>query len=142
LGQADRREGPNALFDFRWSGARGSAIIEHMFDDDVVVLTQSEYDAYIIARLETEFDADCPDPADFVTDEHQRFLDSRARLLTAGAAHLDVAVAADREVSRAAASRARALAAFARSRPAAMFDRAPGERGGASAAPPDPDIPF
>ena len=93
-----------------------------------------EYDAYVIACLETEFGAECLDPAEFVTDEHQRFLDSRARLLTAGAAHLDAAAAAARDAARAEASRARQLAAFARSRPAAMFDRAPGERGAASAA--------
>src|SRR5688500_5775512 len=100
-----------------------------MFEDEGVMLAESEYDAYVIARLETQFDADYPDPADFVTDEQQRFLDSRARLLTAGAAHLDAASAADRTAARATASRARSLAAFARSRPAAMFDRAPGERG-------------
>ena len=99
-----------------------------------MVLTASEYDAYVIACLETQFGAESPDPADFVADERQRFLDSRARLLTAGAAHLDAAAAADRDAARAAASRARELAAFARSRPAAMFDRAPGERGAASAA--------
>ena len=103
-----------------------------MFDE--VTLTEAEYDAYVIACLETEFGAEYPDPADFVTDERQRFLDSRARLLTRGAAHLDAAVAADRVAARAAAARARELAAFARSRPAAMFDRAPGERGAASAA--------
>ncbi|TQN41537.1 uncharacterized protein DUF222 [Blastococcus colisei] len=102
--------------------------------DDVVVLTAAEYDAYVIACLETEFGADYPDAADFVRDEHQRFLDARARLLSAGAAQLDQAAAADRDAARAAAARARALAAFARSRPAAMFDRAPGERGAASAA--------
>jgi Domain of unknown function (DUF222) len=102
--------------------------------DDVVVLTASEYDAYVIACLETQFGADYPDAADFVTDEHQRLLDGRARLLSAGAAHLDAAAAADAAAARAAASRARALAAFARSRPAAVFDRAPGEPGAASAA--------
>src|SRR5688500_315326 len=102
--------------------------------DDVVVLAPAEYDAYVIACLETQFGAEYPDAADFVADEHQRFLDSRARLLTSGAAHLDAAAAADRDAARAAASRARELAAFARSRPAAMFDRAPGERGAASAA--------
>jgi hypothetical protein len=101
---------------------------------DGVFLTEAENDAYVIACHETEFDADYPDPADFVTDEHQRFLDSRARLLSSGAAHLDGAVAAGRDASGAEASRARALAAFARSRPAALFDRAPGERGAASAA--------
>jgi hypothetical protein len=103
-----------------------------MFDGPM--LTSTEYDAYVIACLETEFEAEYPDPAEFVTDEHQRFLDSRARLLSVGAAHLDGAVGANRVAARAAASRARALAAFARSRPAAMFDRAPGERGAASAA--------
>ena len=50
--------------------------------------------AFVIACHETEFGADYPDPAGFVPDERQRFLDSRARLLTAGAAHLDQAVAA------------------------------------------------
>ena len=102
--------------------------------DDVVELTETEYEAYVIACHETDFDADYPDAADFVTDEQQRFFDARARLLTSGAAHLDAAAAADRAAAQAAASRARALAAFARSRPAAMFDRAPGERGAASAA--------
>ena len=102
--------------------------------DDVVVLTATEYEAYAIACLETEFGADYPDAADFVADEQQRFFDSRARLLSSGAAHLDAAAAADRVAAQATASRARALAAFARSRPAAMFDRAPGERGAASAA--------
>src|SRR5687768_3763419 len=108
-------------------------MIEHVFENDVV-LTAAEYDAYVIARLETQFGAESPDPADFVADEQQRLLDSRARLLTAGAAHLDAAAAADKVAARAAASRARELAAFARSRPAAMFDRAPGEQGAASAA--------
>ena len=103
-----------------------------MFDE--VVLTLTEYEAYTIARLETEFGAEYPDPATFVTDERQRFLDARIRLLTSGAAHLDAAVTAGRAAARAEAARARALAAFARSRPAAMFDRAPGERGAASAA--------
>jgi hypothetical protein len=104
-----------------------------MFEGEVV-LTQEEYDALVIACLETEFGADYPDPADFVRDEQQRFLDSRARLLTSGAAHLDDAVEAAKQVSRDEARRVRALAAFARSRPAAMFDCAPGERGAASAA--------
>ncbi|TFV62322.1 hypothetical protein E4P40_27650, partial [Blastococcus sp. CT_GayMR20] len=85
--------------------------------DDAVMLTEAEYDAFVIACLETEFDADYPDPADFVTDETQRFLDSRARLLTSGAGHLDAAVAADKAAARAYAARARALAAFAGSRP-------------------------
>src|SRR4051794_12847045 len=104
-----------------------------MFDNDVV-LTEEEYEHYVIACLETEFGADYPDPAGFVVDEHQRFLDARARLLTSGAAHLDDAVAAGRQIARDEARRLRGLAAFAQSRPAAMFDRAPGERGAASAA--------
>ena len=103
-----------------------------MFDE--VALTGAEYDAYVIACLETQFDEEYPDPAAFVTDDRQRFFDSRARLLSAGAAHLDAAAAADRAAARAEAARARALAAFARSRPAALFDRAPGERGAAAAA--------
>jgi hypothetical protein len=98
------------------------------------VLAAAEYDAYVIACLETQFGAEYPDAPDFVTDENQRFLDRRARLLSSGAAHLDEAAAANRDAAHAEASRARALAAFARSRPAAMFDRAPGERGAASAA--------
>jgi hypothetical protein len=105
-----------------------------VFDDDVVTLTPEEDDAYVIACYETPNGEDYPDPADFVTDEYQRFLNARVRLLSAGAAQLDAAVAADRDIARAAASRARALAAFARSRPAAMFDRAFGEQGAASAA--------
>jgi hypothetical protein len=36
--------------------------------EDVVVLTASEYDAYVIACLETQFGAESPDPADFVAD--------------------------------------------------------------------------
>ena len=104
-----------------------------MFDQEVL-LTQEEYEDYLIACHETEFGADYPDAALFVRDEQQRFLDSRLRLLTSGAAHLDDAVAAAKQLARDEASRVRALAAFARSRPAAMFDRAPGERGAASAA--------
>ena len=104
-----------------------------MFDGEVT-LTQEEYEDFLIACHETEFGADYPDAALFVRDEQQRFLDSRLRLLTSGAAHLDGAVAAARQLARDEARRVRALAAFARSRPAAMFDRAPGERGAASAA--------
>src|SRR5881227_3092523 len=107
-------------------------MIERVFDHGVVLMPE-EYDSFVIARLETEFGGNLPHPADFVHDEHQRFLDSRARLLTSGAAYLDDAVAAGRQVARDEASRLRGLAAFARSRPAAMFDRAPGERGAASA---------
>ena len=111
-------------------------MIEHVFDDDgAVILTDEEYWAYTVACHETPYTAEeLPDPADFVRDEQQRYFDSRIRLLNTGAAHLDEAVAESRVASRAEASRARALAAFARSRPAAMFDRAPGERGAASAA--------
>ena len=76
-----------------------------MFDG--VTLTATEHDAYVIACLETEFGAEYPEPAAFVTGENQRFLDSRARLLSSGAAHLDGAVAAERVAARAAASRAR-----------------------------------
>jgi hypothetical protein len=104
-----------------------------MFDGEVV-LTQEEYEDYLIACHETEFGTDYPDAALFVRDEQQRFLDSRLRLLTSGAAHLDGAVAAAKQLARDEARRLRALAAFARSRPAVMFDRAPGERGAASAA--------
>lgn len=99
-----------------------------------VWLAAAEYDAYVIARLETEFGAEPPDPADFVTDEHQRFLDARARMLSAGAAHLEVAAGAERDAARVEASRAQTLVLFARSRPASMFDHVPGERGAASAA--------
>jgi hypothetical protein len=105
-----------------------------MFDEMIVELTAAEHDAYVIACLETEFDEEYPDPADFVTDERQRFLDSRIRLQVAGAAHLDSAAAANRAISVAAATRAFELTEFARSRPAAMFDRAPGELGAAAAA--------
>jgi hypothetical protein len=104
-----------------------------MFDDEVV-LTEAEYEAYVIACHETEFGDEYPDAALFVVDEQQRFFDARARLLASGAAHLDAALAAARDAARAEAARARQLAAFARSRPAAMFDRAPGALGAASAA--------
>ncbi|HEX2072731.1 MAG TPA: DUF222 domain-containing protein [Geodermatophilus sp.] len=57
-----------------------------------------------------------------------------ARLLEDGADHLATARAAERQLARAAATRARALAAFARCRPAALLDRAEGEVGAASAA--------
>lgn len=111
-------------------------MIEHMFDDEgVVILTEEESRAFDIAWLETPYTADrLPDPADFVRDEHQRFLDARIRLLATGAAHLDDAVAAGKQAARDEARRVRSLAAFARSRPAGMFDRGPGERGAASAA--------
>ncbi|MGY1680798.1 DUF222 domain-containing protein [Geodermatophilus sp. SYSU D01176] len=56
------------------------------------------------------------------------------RLIEDGAALLDVAVAAHRASGRAAAKQLRALAAFARHRPAGSFDRAPGEPGAASPA--------
>jgi hypothetical protein len=56
------------------------------------------------------------------------------RALECGVAHLEHAFSVDRQMARAAAERARALAAFARMRPAAAFDRAPGELGAASAA--------
>ncbi|TKJ28341.1 HNH endonuclease signature motif containing protein [Blastococcus sp. CCUG 61487] len=104
-----------------------------MFDTEVV-LSMEEYADYLHACLETPFGDDYPDAALFVRDEQQRFLDSRIRLLTSGAAHLDDALAAAKQLSRSEARRVRALAAFARSRPAAMFDRAPGERGAASEA--------
>ena len=111
-------------------------MIERMFDDDedLLTLTEEEYEAWSIACYETPFGEDYPDALLFVRDERQRFLDSRIRLLTSGAAHLEDAVAAGRQVSREEARRVRALAAFARARPPALFDRAPGERGAASAA--------
>jgi hypothetical protein len=56
------------------------------------------------------------------------------RLIDDGAALLDVAVAAHRSSGRAVAQQLRALAEFARHRPAGSFDRAPGEPGSASAA--------
>jgi hypothetical protein len=107
-----------------------------VFDDDgVVILTEEESRAWDIACRETPYTADrLPDPADFVRDEHQRYLDSRIRLLNTGAALLEDAVAAGKRMARDEAAQVRALAGFARSRPAAMFDRAPGERGAASAA--------
>ena len=107
-------------------------MIVRMFDS--VVLTEAEYEAYLIACFESEFGAESPDPAGFVVDEHQRFVDARIRLLTEGAAELDGAVAAARQQAREEARRVRRLAAFVRARPAALFDRAPGERGAASAA--------
>jgi hypothetical protein len=56
------------------------------------------------------------------------------RLLECGVADLKRAKALDLQMARAAADRARALAAFARMRPSAVLDRAPGEVGAASAA--------
>jgi hypothetical protein len=56
------------------------------------------------------------------------------RMLEDGAGHLDRARAADREIARHSADRARALAGFARSRPASLMDRGEGEVGAASAA--------
>ena len=56
------------------------------------------------------------------------------RLIEDGAELLDQAVAAHRSSGRAAAARLRALAAFARHRPAGALDRAPGAPGAASAA--------
>src|SRR3954452_3675016 len=100
--------------------------------EEGVFLTEEEYEAFVIACHETEFGADLPDPAELVRDEQQRFLDSRIRLLTSGAAQLDDAVAAGKQLARDEARRVRALAAFSHSRPTAMFDRAPGERGAAS----------
>src|SRR3712207_6851334 len=63
-----------------WPERHGRTMIERMFDE--VILTEAEYDAYRIACLETELDSDYPDPAAFVTDEHQRFFDSRDRKST------------------------------------------------------------
>lgn len=57
-----------------------------------------------------------------------------ARLLADGADALGRARDADRALGRAAAARARALATFARQRPASLIDRVPGEVGAASAA--------
>ncbi|MGZ4538142.1 MAG: hypothetical protein ACXVXS_03435, partial [Blastococcus sp.] len=55
------------------------------------------------------------------------------RLLETGAAHLEVATAAVLEESRQAAVKARALAAFARCRPAVIMDRPDDEVGAAAA---------
>src|SRR5947209_701115 len=56
------------------------------------------------------------------------------RLLARGASVLDVAAGQQAAVDVALAARTRALAAFARWRPAAALDRQPGEVGAASAA--------
>ena len=56
------------------------------------------------------------------------------RLLEAGAGHLAAARAAHREQCRQAAVQARALAAFAAARPAALLDRPDDEVGAAAAA--------
>lgn len=60
--------------------------------------------------------------------------DAFARLLEDGAEHLAAAKAASVEQSRAAAVQARRLAAFARQRPADLFDRPDDEVGAAAAA--------
>src|SRR5690348_18502204 len=106
-----------------------------MFDDDgVVILTEEEARAFDIAWLETPYGSDdFPDPVDFVRDPHQRYLDKRIRLLNTGAALLENAAAAGQRMARDEARRLRALAGFAQARPAAMFDRVPGETGAASA---------
>src|SRR5690348_4139895 len=107
-----------------------------MFDNEgVVILTEEEARAFDIAWLETPYTSDqFPDPVDFVRDPHQRYLDKRIRLLNTGAALLEDAVDAGKRMCRDEAHRVRALAGFARNRPAAMFDRVPGETGAASAA--------
>jgi hypothetical protein len=76
-----------------------------------------------------------PAPGVVVLDHqaHRPPLDPRARLLEAGAGHLDAAADLDAVLARAAAAQARQLAAFARCRPAS-WDRQPGEQGAASAA--------
>jgi hypothetical protein len=61
-------------------------------------------------------------------------LPSLGRLLEAGAGHLAAAKAAVREESRQAAVKVRALAAFARCRPADLLDRPAEEIGAAAAA--------
>lgn len=60
--------------------------------------------------------------------------DAFARLLEEGASHLAAATAASAQQSRAAAVQARELAAFARLRPADLFDRPDDEVGAAAAA--------
>ena len=67
-------------------------------------------------------------------DEAARRRVEQAALLELGAWDLDRARLAERELRRAAARRARSLAAFARARPAAALDRAPRELGAASEA--------
>jgi hypothetical protein len=57
----------------------------------------------------------------------------RERLLAEGAAALSIAEFEQRRIDAALARRTRALAAFARWRPAAALDRQPGEVGAASA---------
>lgn len=134
----DRSRGrrfPRVFPHLRWSAGWFCAIVEHVFDDDgVVLLTREESRAFEVAWLETEYGRPLPEPADFVRDDRERFLDARIQLLNAGAAELEGAVAAGKRMARDEAARARALAAFVRARPAALFDRAPGERGAASTA--------
>jgi hypothetical protein len=81
-----------------------------------------------------------PTPCVVVVDLHARRAragaappDPRARLLEAGAGHLDAVADLERVMARAMAVQARELASFARCRPAS-WDRQPGETGAASAA--------
>src|SRR4051794_41746740 len=85
--------------------------------EEGVFLTEEEYEAFVIACHETEFGADLPDPAELVRDEQQRFLDSRIRLLTSGAAQLDDAVAAGKQLARDEARRRGAAAPVPRRPP-------------------------
>ena len=91
------------------------------------MLTDEEYEAWSIACYDTPLGEDYPDAALFVRDEQQRFLDSRIRLLTP-APRTSTMQWPPQQVSRDEARRVRALAVFVRARPAALFDRAPGER--------------
>ncbi|SFL94785.1 protein of unknown function, partial [Geodermatophilus ruber] len=86
-----------------------------------------------LALLGRAFPQAEPAPADDAVAEPDEF-GTLARLLDDGASELDRAEHAHRAAGRAAAGRFRALAAFARCRPAGSFDRMPGERGAASAA--------
>jgi len=109
-----------------------SPIIEHTFDDRLRALLAERVSVRVIQTV--------PAPCVVVVDLHARRAragaappDPRARLLEAGAGHLDAVADLEQVMARAAAAQARELASFARCRPGS-WDRQPGETGAASAA--------
>jgi len=81
-----------------------------------------------------ESDADESGADELEADDRFPGLNRFGRLLEVGAGHLEVAQAAYREQGRCAAVQARALAAFAAARPAALLDRPDEEVGSAATA--------
>jgi Domain of unknown function (DUF222) len=135
----------------RWPGAREARILAHVFDfDPAPIGSMSPFERGLSAVLDPLPD-DWPlhlvDALDAELRWSRRWVvepgaathrgdagDELDRLLAAGAAPLERAAAASREIARLTAEVATSLAEFARCRPAALFDRQPGERGAMSAA--------